>query len=122
MTRWIHPMIAFAASDLVAVSALAHAVHDRAVPSVGATVAQAPAEVTLWFTEPLEPAFSGVAVTKAAGERVDTGTATIDPKDRQELHVPLKLLPSGDYKVSWHVVSVDTHPTQGTFTFDVGGK
>lgn len=115
-------MIAFTASALVSVSALAHAFFDHAVPSVGATVAQAPAEVTLWFTEPLEPALSGVSVTKAAGERVDNGTATIDPKNRQELHVPLKLLPSGDYKVSWHVVSVDTHPTQGTLTFDVGGK
>jgi copper resistance protein C len=115
-------MIAFTASALVSVSALAHAFLDHAVPSVGATVAQAPAEVTLWFTEPLEPAFSGIAVTKAAGERVDTRTATIDPKDRQELHVPLKQLASGDYKVSWHVVSVDTHPTQGTFTFDVSGK
>jgi copper resistance protein C len=122
MTRCTPPMIAFTASALVSVSALAHAFLDHAVPSVGATVAQAPAEVTLWFTEPLEPAFSGIAVTKAAGERVDTRTATIDPKDRQELHVPLKQLASGDYKVSWHVVSVDTHPTQGTFTFDVSGK
>ena len=122
MNRRIPAMIAFAASALVSVTALAHAFLDHAVPAVGATVAQPPAEVTLWFTEPLEPAFSGVAVTKAAGERVDTGTATIDPKDPQELHVPLKPLASGDYKVSWHVVSVDTHPTEGTFTFNVGGK
>ena len=122
MNRRIPAMIAFAASALVSVAALAHAFLDHAVPSVGATVAQPPAEITLWFTEPLEPAFSGVAVTKAAGERVDTGTATIDPKDPQELHVPLKPLGSGDYKGSWHVVSVDTHPTEGTFTFDVGGR
>ena len=33
----------------------------------------------------------------------------------------LDRLPPGTYLVSWHVVSVDTHPTEGTFTFEVGG-
>ena len=36
------------------------------------------------------------------------------------LHVALKALPPGDYKVSWHVVSVDTHRTIGDFSFTVG--
>ena len=33
--------------------------------------------------------------------------------------LPVPALPSGRYKVSWHVVSVDTHPTQGDFTFEI---
>jgi copper resistance protein C len=120
MTRHIPAMIAFATSVLVSVAALAHAFLDHAVPAVGATVAQAPTEVTLWFTQPLEPAFAGCAVSNAAGERVDTGQVAVDPKDPQELHVPLKALPPGEYKVSWHVVSVDTHRTIGDFSFTVG--
>ena len=120
MTRRIPALAAFAAVALISEAALAHAFLDHALPAVGATVAAAPAEATLWFTQALEPAFSGVAVTDAAGQRVDTGQATIDPKDPQELHVPLKPLPPGDYKVTWHVVSVDTHRTTGDFSFTVG--
>jgi methionine-rich copper-binding protein CopC len=33
--------------------------------------------------------------------------------------LPVPALPSGRYKVTWHVVSVDTHPTQGDFTFEI---
>ena len=39
-------------------SAFAHAHLDHASPAVGSTVAQAPKEVVLWFTNQLEPAFS----------------------------------------------------------------
>jgi copper resistance protein C len=109
-----------AACAFAGTAAWAHAFLDHAVPAVGATVAAPPAEVTLWFTQPLEPAFSGVTVTDAAGRRVDTGKTTVDPQDRQELHVPLKRLTPGGYKVSWHVVSVDTHRTTGDFSFTVG--
>jgi hypothetical protein len=120
MTRRILALIAFATAALVSGVALAHAFLDHAAPAVGATVAEAPTEVTLWFTQPLEPAFSGVAVTGASGERADTGQAAIDPQNPQELHVKLKPLQPGDYKVSWHVVSVDTHRTTGDFGFTVG--
>ena len=120
MTRHTSAIIAFAIAALVSVAALAHAFLDHALPAVGATVAQAPTEVTLWFTQSLEPAFAGCDVTNAAGQRVDTGQVMVDPKDPQELHVPLKPLAPGDYKVSWHVVSVDTHRTVGDFSFTVG--
>ncbi len=118
MTRHT-PAIAFATAVLVSTAALAHAFLDHALPAVGATVAQAPAEVTIWFTQALEPAFAGCAVTNAAGQRVDTGQVTVDPQNPQELHVPLTALPPGEYKVSWHVVSVDTHRTTGDFNFTV---
>lgn len=120
MTRHLPAIVAFAAAALVSAAALAHAFLDHAAPAVGATVAQAPTEITIWFTQPIEVAFSGVAVTDAAGQRVDTGQVALDPKTPQELHVPLKPLAPGTYKVSWHVVSVDTHRTSGDFSFTVG--
>jgi methionine-rich copper-binding protein CopC len=120
MTRYTPAIIAFATAALVSGAALAHAFLDHALPAVGATVAQSPPELTLWFTQALEMAFTGVEVTNAAGQRVDTGQATLDPKDPQELHVPLRPLPPGDYKVSWHALSVDTHRTVGDFSFTVG--
>jgi copper resistance protein C len=120
ITRHLPAFIAFTAAALVSAAALAHAFLDHALPAVGATVAQPPAEVTLWFTQALEPAFTGCEVTNAAGQRVDTGQATIDPKDPQELHVALRALTPGEYKVSWHALSVDTHRTTGDFSFTVG--
>jgi copper resistance protein C len=120
MTRHTPAIIAFATAALVSGAALAHAFLDHALPAVGATVAQAPAEVTIWFTQGLEAAFTGAEVTNAAGQRFDTGQVAIDPKDPQELHVPLRPLQPGEYKVTWHALSVDTHRTTGDFSFTVG--
>jgi hypothetical protein len=98
----------------------AHAFLDHASPAVGSSVPASPPAVTLWFTQDLEPAFSDVIVTNEAGQRVDLGNAQIPPGTPAELQIGLKPLPPGTYTVSWHVVSVDTHPTEGTFTFDIG--
>ena len=97
----------------------AHAFLDHASPAVGSSVPTAPAVVILWFTQDLEPAFSTVTVTNAAGQRVDLANVQIPQDSPAELRIGLKPLPPGTYLVSWHVVSVDTHPTEGTFTFEV---
>jgi len=104
-----------------AAPAPAHAFLDHASPAVGSAVPTAPAAVTIWFTQGLEPAFSSVTVTDATGQRVDLGNVQIPPGHAEQLQVGLKPLPPGTYRVNWHVVSVDTHPTQGSFTFQIGG-
>ncbi len=98
----------------------AHAFLDHAVPAVGGTVTASPPEVSAWFTEEVEPAFSKIEVADASGNRVDKGDTHVDPADATLLHVSLKPLGPGTYHVRWHVVSVDTHHTQGEFTFTVG--
>ena len=99
--------------------AVAHAFLDHASPRVGSTVSQAPSELTLSFTQNLEPAFSTVEVFDEKGAKVDKGDVKVDPNDGALLRVSLNPLPPGTYKVVWHVVSVDTHPTEGDFTFQV---
>ena len=99
--------------------AFAHAFLDHAAPRVGNTVAQAPKEVVLWFTQKLEPAFSSIEVRNEQGAAVTAGKATV-VGDRTQLRVPLKGLSPGTYKVIWRVLSVDTHRTEGDFTFRVG--
>lgn len=94
----------------------AHAFLDNAEPRVGSTVATTPREVTLSFTQRLEPAFSTVQVTNAAGERVDDGMPRVGANI---MRVNLKTLPPGTYRVQWHVLSVDAHVTEGSFTFRV---
>jgi copper resistance protein C len=105
--------------SLVPVPARAHAHLYHAMPAAGSTVTQAPRELRIWFTQKLEPSFSGVEVVDAKGQRVDQGDAKADAADPTILSIALKPLPPGDYKVTWHVVSVDTHATQGDFTFSV---
>lgn len=100
-------------------AAQAHAFLDKADPSVGATLKAAPAAVTLAFTEGLEPAFSNIAVQDSAGQRVDQGGTHAVDGDPARLAVALKPLPPGTYKVLWRVTSVDTHKTDGHFTFTV---
>jgi len=98
-------------------AAQAHAFLDHAEPRVGNKVASPPKEVTLWFTQKLEPAFSTVTVTNGAGERVDSGKARVSGN---QMSVPLRAGGAGTYHVNWHVLSVDTHTTDGNFTFQVG--
>jgi copper resistance protein C len=104
---------------LATTTAQAHAFLDHARPLVGSTVASAPHEVTLSFTQKLEPAFSSVTVTDASGNRVDQGKPQISGST---MSVGLKSIGPGTYHVHWHALSVDTHKTEGNFTFHVGGR
>jgi methionine-rich copper-binding protein CopC len=96
--------------------AQAHAFLDHASPAVGSTVASSPGTVTLYFTESLEPKFSGAEVHSAGGGRVDHGASI----SGNMMRVSVGNLTPGSYSVSWHVTSVDTHKTQGSFSFRVG--
>jgi len=112
--------IAFVAALVPAGPASAHAFLDHAEPPVGSSMREAPRQLSLWFTENLEPAFSGVTVTDAQGRAVNAGKAQVDRHDRKLMHVPLKTLGPGSYRVNWHVLSVDTHRTQGNYSLTVG--
>jgi len=101
----------------LASAAFAHAYLDHASPRVGNTVAQSPREIVLWFSERIEPAFSNIEVRNEQGVAVSSGKAT---GGGTQLRIPVKTLPPGTYKVIWRVLSVDTHRTQGDFSFRVG--
>ena len=101
-------------------AALSHAFLNEAAPLVGGTVPASPKEIRLTFSEAIEPRFSGIELTSLDGRPVKTGPSTVDPRDQMQFVLPVEpALPSGRYKVTWHVVSVDTHPTQGDFTFEI---
>ena len=102
---------------LVTGEASSHAFLDHAEPRVGNKVATAPREVTLWFTQNLEPAFSSMTVTNSAGQRIDTGKTRVSGN---QMSVSLRSGGAGTYRVNWRVLSVDTHTTDGSFTFQVG--
>ena len=112
-------LLCAAALIVVPTGAFAHAFLDRAVPTVGGKVHGQPAEVRLRFSQPLEPAFSTVKVLDAGGKQVDRKDKRLDPADASVLRVSLPPLAPGVYRVVWRVLSVDTHVTEGDYTFEV---
>ena len=112
--------VALAALVLRADHAAAHAFLRTASPAVGASVQTAPAQVVIDFTEGVEPAFSTITVQDAGGARVDAGDVHL-AGGQAHLAVGLKPLPPGTYTVIWHATSVDTHRTEGRYSFTVGG-
>lgn len=100
--------------------AFAHAHLDRAMPAPASVQATPPKDVTIWFTETLEPKFSTIEVRDAKGVAMQAGPATLAPDNTAQLRVPLKALGPGTYKVIWRVLSVDTHRSKGEFSFKVG--
>jgi methionine-rich copper-binding protein CopC len=99
--------------------ALAHAALHHASPGAGSTVPESPHEVTLTFTDTLEAAFSSADVTDSNGVRVDEGKSQVNGNI---IRIALKTLSSGSYRVHWRAVSVDTHTSEGSFTFSVSGQ
>jgi copper resistance protein C len=109
-----------AVSCAASTAAFAHAFLDHAIPSVGGTVAGSPNTIRLYFTQSVVAAFSHVHVVSDAGSVVPTGKLVTDSSDKTVVIVRLgRALPRGTYTVTWVVVSVDTHTTQGTFSFTV---
>ena len=119
MKRWLSRLLAFAAAMMFVSVAGAHAFLDHATPAVGSAVRASPAQVKLWFTQKLEPAFSSVRVLDRSGKQVDKGNPQVDRTDATLLFVSLPQLAPGTYRVAWRVLSVDTHVTEGDFTFNV---
>jgi methionine-rich copper-binding protein CopC len=94
--------------------ATAHAFLEKASPAAGDNLHGGPAKIELQFSEALEPTFSSVVVTNAAGADVSSGSVAVHGT---EMDLPLKRLAPGRYRVSWHAVSVDTHRTEGKYNF-----
>lgn len=97
----------------------AHAFLDHATPAVGSVIHASPAQVRLWFTQELEPAFSTVQVQDRDGRRVDKQDNNVDRANPVLMQVTLPQLAPGRYRVVWRALSVDTHVTEGDFTFNV---
>jgi methionine-rich copper-binding protein CopC len=100
--------------------AFAHAHLKTQTPAANATVA-APAELRLSFSEGIEPSFSQVTVTGADGKSIAVNALNTAAGDNKTLIVtPAAPLAAGQYKVQWQVLSVDTHKSDGDYSFTVG--
>lgn len=99
--------------------AAAHSLPDRFEPRRDATLASAPTEVRIVFGGDIEPAFSTIEVTDAAGRRVDKGDARVDERNRRLVRVSLRALGPGVYQVTWQILAIDGHRNEGAYVFTV---
>jgi copper resistance protein C len=120
MTTHKHAWRALLAAGLFTFAqfAFAHAYPKVQQPGPGAKVS-APQEVTILFTEDLEPTFSSIWVTTEAGTQVNVHKSTIDLDDKKTMRVSLPHLDSGVYTVQWKAFAADGHRTQGHYNFTV---
>jgi copper transport protein len=110
-------LVALAALAVPA-AASAHAGLIRTDPAPNSVVDGSPSQVSLTYTEPVEPRFAIVSVTDPSGQQVTSGPPT--RPGGTTLVVPLRTLQPGWYLVFWRVVSQDGHPVRGAYTFAVG--
>ncbi|MET7323043.1 copper resistance protein CopC [Streptomyces sp. NPDC005549] len=99
--------------------ASAHAALTGSDPREGAVVDRAPAQVSLTFSESVSMDDDSLRVLDPKGKRVDDGkpSGTGGTTYSVKLHAGL---PDGTYTVTYQVVSADSHPVSGAYTFSVG--
>ena len=104
-----------------AAPAFAHAVLEQTTPPAGTVVATSPARVSLHFDEQVAIQPGSVRVFDPASHRVDVGGTRHLDSGGSTIGVDLPhTLPAGTYTVTWRVVSADSHPVDGSFTFSIG--
>ncbi|QOV40968.1 copper resistance protein CopC [Streptomyces ferrugineus] len=101
--------------------ASAHAALRATDPEDGAVLKSAPRDITLTFTESVGLLDDSFRVLDPDGRRLRTGEPEHAPDggDTARVTLPAKL-DQGTYTVAWRVVSADSHPVSGAFTFSVG--
>jgi methionine-rich copper-binding protein CopC len=98
--------------------ASAHSFPESQTPSAGQKLASAPAAVTINFDAPIEKLFAKLEVTGADGRDEAAGAPQIS-NDGRHMSVKVASLKPGDYTVKWAVVGIDTHHTEGSYTFSI---
>ena len=82
-------------------------------------VKEAPAQVSLTFSEGVAMSDGSVRVLDPKGKRVDTGKTSEQGTNTYAVKLHSGL-PDGTYTVTYQVVSADSHPVSGAFTFSIG--
>ncbi|EFF91888.1 copper resistance protein CopC [Streptomyces sp. e14] len=102
-------------------AASAHAGLRSADPADGTVLASAPRALTLTFTESVGLLDDSFRLFAPDGRRVRTGEPRHAPgrTDTAQVAFPAGL-GQGTFTVAWRVVSADSHPVSGAFTFSVG--
>ena len=117
-SKWLYvgALLAIVLSSPIVASA--HSFPEQETPSAGQKVTSPPPEVVIKFDAPIEKLFAKLEVTGADGQNVAAGAPQVSD-DGIRMSVKVLALKPGDYTVKWAVVGIDTHHTEGSYTFTV---
>ena len=102
-------------------SVSAHSAVRETTPGEGTVLKSAPKQVTMTFTEAVGITDDSVRVLSPENRRVNAGDTEHESGRSNTVRVPLgDGLADGTYTVAWRVVSADSHPISGAFTFSIG--
>jgi methionine-rich copper-binding protein CopC len=111
-------LLSFLAASTALVSA--HSFPESEAPAAGQTLNEPPSEVRIKYDAPIEKLFAQLSVLDSSGQNLAQGAPTVSD-DGYILAVKLPRLKPGNYLVKWRVVGIDTHHTEGSFSFSVVG-
>ena len=97
--------------------ASAHASLVEATPAPGSVLTDSPAAIELQFTESVETNSGAIRVYNTDANRVNNAGVSVTGNT---VRMALPSLPDGSYITTWRVISGDSHPIRGAFTFQVG--
>ncbi|MBV9315805.1 MAG: copper resistance protein CopC [Pseudonocardia sp.] len=124
--RWLRNGIVsllLTAAGLLASTAVAsaHAVLTSTDPAGGSVLPTLPPEVSATFAEAVELPPNAMRVFDPNGVEIDNGKPSHPPGRPATVRVGVHAVATlGSYTVAWRVISADTHPVSGAFTFAVG--
>jgi copper transport protein len=98
--------------------ALAHAGVVSLDPAPGSVVAHLPQVIRIRFSEPVTPFGRGIDVYASDGRRISGAAAASG--DTLVGTLGAQGSSGGTYLVEWRIVAQDTHPSRGSYTFNVG--
>jgi methionine-rich copper-binding protein CopC len=121
LSMWLYlgAILAIVLSSSIVASA--HSFPELETPSAGQNVASPPSEVMIKFDAPIEKLFAKLEVDGADGTNEGAGAPQVSD-DGLRLSAKLPALKPGDYTVKWAVVCIDTHHTEGSYTFSVASS
>jgi methionine-rich copper-binding protein CopC len=119
LSRWVGLLVTLTIVGLVSRVA-AHSFPEEQHPAAGQKLAAPPSEIRIKFDAPIEKLFAKLQVLDASGKDHVVGAPEVS-SDGIELSTKVAALTPGEYTVRWAVVCVDTHHTEGSYSFTVGG-
>jgi methionine-rich copper-binding protein CopC len=111
-------LLSFLTAGVVRVSA--HSFPESEAPAAGQTLNKPPPEIRIKYDAPIEKLFAQLTVVDSSGQNLAEGAPTVSD-DGYVLTVKLPPLKPGNYFVKWRVVCIDTHHTEGSYSFSVVG-
>jgi copper transport protein len=112
--------LAVAMVFLVAAPASAHAILLSSSPGASTSMPTSPTQLSLTFSENVEVSLGSIQLFNEKGERVDVGAPHHSASSDHVIEASVPKLDDGAYVLTWRVISADSHPVHGAFTFTVG--